>query len=76
MIITLLFNYFVSRNVTVAEWVFNQKGRFNDYVTLKLSFFDPPKPHYQALSPLFTRTLLRYLMLSTNAHPPPPFPSQ
>ena len=40
-------------------------GRFSNYVTLKLLFFDPPTTHHLPLSRLFTRTLLRYVMLNT-----------
>ena len=45
-------------------------GRFNNYVTLKLLTY--PAPSHHALSRLFTRTLLRYVTISTNT----PRPSQ
>ena len=48
----------VSRMRKLRSW-----GRFNNYVTLKLSFLThlpPPPPYHHALSRLFTRTSLRH----------------
>ena len=42
------------------------KGLFNNYVTLKLLFFDPPTPYHHALSRMITRPSLRYVTPDTD----------
>ena len=43
------------------------KVLFNNYVTLKLPFFDPPIPHHHASSRMITRPHLRYVKFDTDA---------
>ena len=41
-------------------------GLFNNYVRLKLSFFNPPTPIYHASSRMTTRPLLHYVTPDTD----------
>ena len=40
-------------------------GLFNNYVMLKLTFFDPPTPHHHALSQMITKPPLPYVTPDT-----------
>ena len=41
--------------------IFFHWGPFNNYVTLKLPFFDPPTPHHHVSSRIITRPPLCYV---------------
>ena len=62
----------VSLNIVpiTNHWVDRAKGRFNNYIALKIFFLT----HHHTLSRLFTSTLLRYVTLGTNTPPPPLLP--
>ena len=42
---------------------------WNNYIKLKLPFFDPPTLHHQGSSRMITRPPLRYVTPDTDTHP-------
>ena len=53
----------------IHNWAF-QWGPFNNYVALKLTFFEPPTPHHHASSRMITRPPLRFVTPDTDTRLP------
>ena len=61
-----LFFFYETKNIFINIF---SKGLFNNCVTLKWPFFDPPTPHHQASSQMITRPPLHYVTPDTNTPP-------
>ena len=61
-----LFFFYETKNIFINIF---SKGLFNNCVTLKWPFFDPPTPHHQASSQMITRPPLHYVTPDTDTPP-------
>ena len=50
----------MSKDILYDYWVNTNLGLFNNYVTLKLPFFNPPTPHHYASSRMIAKLHLRH----------------